>query len=229
MKAFEVIPDHSGPPVSTPKSAAREINTSVTTREATRYTVRNGWAWAHVFVDHGVAKAALSNGGDRHWVNVSIISDYGSFGYSWTHIGGDWREFLSGLDMHYAMNKMMGERFRVHLDGEEAAAHARTLVLDDRRQGSISKVDARDLWDGIDVADKDDGGRAFFRSWDSWSNGKPYEREYYMDRWDKVNPQAEGFWSEIWPLFAARIQNPPKPDDGGAADQLGNSGTTQND
>lgn len=182
------------------------MSATVTTSTATRYTVRNGWAWAYIFVDHGIEPAPNLTGRERRWVNVSVISDYGSFGFCWSHIGGDWREFLASLDMHYAMNKMLGPHFRVEMSGDEAARQARKIILDDRRaRGGISREEARSLWDAVDLADQDNGARAFFRSWDSWADGKPYDREYYSDRWDKVNPQAEGFWLNIWPHFVAAI------------------------
>lgn len=174
------------------------------TSEATCYTVRNGWGWANIYVRHGQGKCADES--PRYWVELVVNSDYGSFGFMWTHIGENWGSFLSDLDMHYAMNKLMGERFEVELTGEEALEHARGLILEERRQGSIDKAYARDLWDSADLADTDSGSPAFFRSWDNWSDGKAYEREYHVDRWKKVNPQAEAFWKDIWPHFVAEIR-----------------------
>jgi hypothetical protein len=181
--------------------AGREVVVSATVHPADCYTIRNGWAWAHLFVRHGISQEERP----RHWVNVACISDYGSFGYCWTHIGEDWRAFLCGLDMHYAMQKFMGERFRVPLTGDEAQAKARGLVIDGRRRQGWSKAVARELWEAALRAEPYDGCAAFLRDWDSESAGLFYSHELWDGRWDKVNPQAEGFWSEVWPHFTQAL------------------------
>ena len=179
---------------------------SVQAQAATCYTVRNDWAWAHIFVRHGTG--VQTDGSPRGWVHVSVISDFGSFGYCWTHIGPDrWREFLAGLDLHYAMQKMLGERFRVPLAIHEAEAKGRQMILQYRREDSLDAEDARKLWDGLDAADRDGGLDGFLRDWDRQSDGRWYAHDWWDASWDKVNPQAEGFWREIWPHFIAGIQS----------------------
>lgn len=182
---------------------------SVTEHPATCYTVRNGWAWAYIFVRHGVGE--LQDGSPRGWVNVAVISDYGSFGYCWSHIGSEpWQDFLADLDLHYAMNKMLGERFRVPLTIDEAEAKGRETILQYRREGSLDATDARKLWDGLTDANRDGSLDSFLRSWDDCSGGRWYAHDWWDHRWDKVNPQAEGFWQEVWPHFVAAIK-PAEP------------------
>ncbi|PZQ59254.1 MAG: hypothetical protein DI570_16470 [Phenylobacterium zucineum] len=182
---------------------------SVTEHPATCYTVRNGWAWAHIFVRHGTSKGELSTGGDRHWVHVSVLSDFGEFGYCWSHIGEDWRKFLANLDLHYAMNKMLGPRFRVPLGIEEADAKGRQLILQGRRENNLTTEDARKLWDGLKEAETDEGLDHFLRDWDRGSGGLWYAQQWWDYRWDKVNPQAEGFWEKVWPHFVAHLTEQP--------------------
>jgi len=185
-------------PVTAPDAA------SVVVAPAACYTVRNGWAWAHIFVRHGMGTNL--DGSPRGWVHLSVISDYGSFGYCWTHIGAcPWREFLTGLDLHYAMNKMLGPRFKVPLSGIEAEEKARSLVIDGRRNG-ISKSDARELWDGIPAGDDFPEAGEFCRAWDSQSSGAFYRHELWDCEWQKVNPQATGFWSDVWPVFRSQLE-----------------------
>lgn len=176
---------------------------SVKTSPAECFTVRNGWAWAHIFIRHGVGRQ--HDGSPRYWVHVSVISDYGSFGYCWSHIGEEWHAFIRDLDLHYAMNKMMGERFRVPLTVDEAEAYGRATILQYRREDSLSRKDARLLWDGLSDAERDEGLTAFLRSWDDHSDGRWYAHDWWDHRWDKVNPQAEGFWREVWPHFIAAL------------------------
>lgn len=183
--------------------ASRPAPSVVLHDNAACYEVRNGWAWAHIFIRYGTARQ--HNGAPRYWVHVAIISDYGSFGYCWTHIGEDWRKFLAGLDMHYAMQKFMGAHFRVPLTGEEARARAKAIVLDGRRKQGWPKTVARTLWNAAEEAETDDGCSTFLRAWDNCSAGLFYSYELWDSRWDKVNPQAEGFWRDIWPHFAAAL------------------------
>lgn len=191
-----------------------EPSAAVRVHPAECYEVRNDWAWAYVFVRHGVGQ--MLDGSPRHWVHVSTISDYGSFGYCWTHIGDDWRKFLAGLDLHYAMNKMLGSRFRVPLDIHEAEARGRETILLSRRENSLDREDARKLWDGLIDADRHGGLDQFLRDWDRCSGGLWYAHEFWDHGWDKVNPQAEGFWQEIWPHFVAALSPTPSAEGGGA-------------
>jgi hypothetical protein len=200
--------DHSLAPTSAEPSASVRIS------PAECYEIRNGWAWAHIFVRHGTAPE-MGRDGVRHWVHLSIISDYGEFGYCWSHIGEDWRRFLSGLDMHYAMNKMLGARFRVPLTIDEAEQYGRQTIIQYRREGSLDADDARKLWDGLTDADRDADLGTFLRDWDRCSEGRWYAHDWWDHRWDKVNPQAEGFWRDIWPHFvrelAQQAETPPQP------------------
>lgn len=178
---------------------------SVVADPATCYTVRNGWAWAHVFVRHGVRQEA--DGRACSWAHVSVDSDYGPFGFCWAHMGPQpWHEFLAGLDFDYAMKKFMGARFQVPLTCDAAAAKARSLVLEARRNG-MSAEDARNLFDAVEEAEiaADDAG-AFLREWDRHSGGVMYRHELYDANWTQPNPQAVGFWAEIWPHFIAAIK-----------------------
>jgi hypothetical protein len=179
---------------------------TVNTSPATRYTVRNGWAWAYLYVDHGVVTDDKLTSGERRWVNVSVISDYGSFGFCWSHIGGDWRDFLASLDFDYAMKKMMGLRLWTPLDVSEAADKARGLVVERRRHDGLTRADARQLFDAIESARGDAFNcQHFLAQWDSESNCLMSRHDLYDDKWEKYDPQAEGFWSEIWPHFTAAI------------------------
>lgn len=178
---------------------------SVTVAPATCYTVRNGWAWAHLFVRHGVRQE--TDGRATSWAHVSVVSDYGSFGFCWTHMGPrTWHEFLAGLSFGYAMQKFMGAGFRVPMPPHDAANKARRLVLEARRNG-ISAEAARTLFDAVEAAETaDDEDGSFLRAWDRHSGGAMYRHELYDADWTQPSPQAIGFWAEIWPHFIAAIQ-----------------------
>lgn len=215
--------DHNSlPPTRREGEVPSEAKATVRLHEATCYEVRDGWAWAHIFVRNGTS-------GDRHWVHLSAICDYGSLGYCWTHIGEDWRSFLRGLDKHYAGQKLWGERFRVPLDGREAQAKALALILDGRRKQGWEKADARTLYDAAKEAEPDEGCQAFFRDWDGLSGGLFYRMELWDARWDKINPQAEGFWADIWPHFIAALAEDTSPSTSVGGSELNSSSTKASD
>jgi hypothetical protein len=187
---------------------ASEPSAAVSVSPAECYTIRNNFAWAHLFVRHGTR--AEDDGRACTWANVAVVSDYGSFGFCWTHIGSrPWQQFLAGLNFDYAMQKMMGARFRVPLSGEEARDKARAVVLDLRRTRQLSDDEARDLWNAIEDCQEAANGHEFLRDWDDASAGMVYRHELWDGLWDKVNPEAEGFWAKLWPHFIAAISAPP--------------------
>lgn len=88
---------------------------SVCVETADCFRVRNGSAWAEIFVRHGIG--TMDDGKTpRRWVHLSVLSDFGDFGYCWSHIGGDWVSFLSGLEFDYAMGKLFGSRLHRERD-----------------------------------------------------------------------------------------------------------------
>lgn len=164
------------------------------------YTVRNGFAWAYISVRSGVGQTGT--GDPRGWVNVAALSDYGTFGYCWSHIGSEpWWKFLADLDFEYAMRKMLGARYDAPLDLEAACDKVKAMVLEHRREGSWSREDARALWDALPYCNE----TTFLADLDHHSDGAMSRHELWYCRWTQPSPQARGFWDDIWPHFIAGI------------------------
>jgi hypothetical protein len=179
-----------------------DLRVDVGTDDATCFSVRNGWAWARIFVRSG--EALCLDGSTRHWADISVISDYGSFGHHWSHMGEPWYEFIQGLDFGYAMQKFMGERFQVPMRIEDARAKVRRVVLEQRREGSMDADDARGLYDGANDCEE---AATFLEDLDRASSGAMYRHELWDWKWTEPNPQARGFWDEIWPHFTAAVRD----------------------
>lgn len=171
---------------------------------ATCYRVINGFSWAEIYLRQG-HEPATDQRTARYWVHMSVVSDYGNFGYCWSHIGANWREFLARLDFHYAMNKFMGPHFEEPMAFDDAVKQARALIADRRKQGAMSKEDARDLYDGLRTLDPDHPREAFLQQWDQASGGAMYRHEFWDNRWKSISPQAKAFWADIWPAFIAQL------------------------
>ena len=79
----------------------------------------------------------------------SAVSDYGNYAFQWTSFGEgvDFREFLSSLDADYLMGKL-GRRD--WYDGDATVLAIRKRVLELRRDRSITKDVAADVWAAIE-------------------------------------------------------------------------------
>lgn len=182
----------------------------VTTETATVYKVRYqkegdepyhfGWADAAV--------RTFPRGGA-----ISIQSDYGTYAYTWTAIGdGQFIKFLCLLDFDYFMKKTCGDYYV--FDHDKSMDGIKRQIIERRRDKlfhEMTKEQAREAWDdleryGANATNSGDmfvsdilSSRAladFFDGGDYYTNIASY----------KPNPQAVGFWNEIWPHLVAAWQ-----------------------
>lgn len=171
----------------------------------TVFSVRDGWEWGNIFVRP-----------TKDGAEVVAHSTFGTFGYTWPAMGGDWREFLSSCSCEYAMRKLAGQSYEVPLDRDEFI-DAMRADLDEYEKGVL------DAWGILDsdqerrittcreVLDDDWGWEdvpleALFWHFNERANGAPYAMELYETRMTKINPQVAGFWDTIWTPFAQAIE-----------------------
>lgn len=87
----------------------------------------------------------------RIWITadgcISILSDYGDFGYWFGDPGGEFRRFLTRCDDYYIQNKFSGGK--KELDEQATEKAARRLVLEARRDRLIDRYQARDEWEAV--------------------------------------------------------------------------------
>lgn len=136
--------------------------------------------------------------------SLAIQSSYGTFAYTWGATGdGPFLSFLLDLDFDYFMGKARpGYR---EFDAEATIAELRRMVIRARREG----------WGGI--SDREKGREA----WDFLAEMDPVcqSAEYFLSellRCDLIsemvggdydfcrqrpNPNARGFWQELWPVL----------------------------
>lgn len=156
-------------------------------------------SWARVFMVEG----RRSDGSG--WGQLSIVSDYGNFGHTWTAIGErSFRDFLCGLQFDYVMDKLGRKRF----DRDAAVKVARRNIIDKRRRWhEIDAAETRELYDAVDDinADTPDGWYhglvdALGRRWTDW--------EAFL--WDAPmawSPDSLGLWKHIWPELIAQFKS----------------------
>jgi hypothetical protein len=142
----------------------------------------------------------------RIWITsdgcISIISDYGDFGYWFGSPGCEFRRFLTGCGDDYLANKFSaGEQ---EFDDRATLKAARKLVLDARRDKSIDRETARDEWEQVNNVD--------------WSS--EYDRsKWYFEETTLVGDYGAAevlqyrtpnhvtyFLKILWPLFVEKLK-----------------------
>ncbi len=171
----------------------------------TLFSVRAGWEWASIFV------RPLDEGAE-----VVAHSSFGTYGYTWGSMGGDWRKFLSSCTREYAMRKMAGQAYDVPLDRDEFIMAMRDAVDDEEKHiidawGIVDSDQERRLNLCRDALGEEWGWEdvpldALFWHFNETANGAPYAMELYETKMTKINPQVAGFWETIWTPFADHLR-----------------------
>ncbi len=141
----------------------------------------------------------------RIWITddgcISIVSDYGNFGYWFGAPACEFRMFLMGCGDDYLARKFAaGEE---ELDSHATEKAAKRLVLDERRAQRITREQARDEWDMVVAVD--------------WSS--EYDRcKWYFEETQLVDCATSDvlhfrlpirvteFLRVLWPLFVEQLK-----------------------
>ena len=107
-----------------------------------RYSLPNvqGEGWAIIFIDETGCFTALS--------------DWGDVGYRWNQRGlpeGGFKRFLIQCEDSYLISKFGSQRREY--DPEATLEAVKHDILQSRRDGQLSKEDAREEWDGLQTYD----------------------------------------------------------------------------
>lgn len=139
----------------------------------------------------------------RFWVTsdgcVSIMSDWGNWGYWWTHPGCELRQFLCRIDDSYLLGKLcMGQREYINEVATERSIKEHILYL--RRNGSLDREQARDEWDLVRRIDFSSEVGAH-----EWYLESEIEDTSELLRYEK-SPSCQAFIKQCWWLFRAELR-----------------------
>lgn len=172
-----------------------------------KYSVRNGYEYATICLDEW---RRSEGGAARHGGEILILSSYGTFAHEWTACGEPFKQFLLGVGYHSFMRKCLGKNAEV-FDGEATFKAVVKRVLEARRNGDLWKSDARHLYDELQFrqSDLEASAGGFLLNIQLVSSNEAqeslFEDAYDMLR-EKRNPQAVGFWENLWPVFVEELQ-----------------------
>ncbi|MHC1744866.1 MAG: hypothetical protein AB9873_17815 [Syntrophobacteraceae bacterium] len=165
-----------------------------------------GWTtWADITIREWFGQYS---GGPRNGGSIQIISDYGNYGFAWSHIGDKClRQFLLALEADYFFGKVVegGRRNYEVIDMKATLEDIRKEIVSMRREGRIDKEQARDFWEQIEegsdvsrcISDEE-----LYRALDDHDD---LFRIIFHNDFENVpvshtmNGQCRGFWDRIWP------------------------------
>jgi len=171
---------------------------SVTTSRPIMFHVHNHGEYAEIAVCHGTE-------GDRGWVSVAIRSSYGNFGHFWNSIGpGKWSDFLNQIDLHYTMMKLSDQSI-YEFDSDATLISVREKVLRYRKEGTLDRNEARNIWNTLEYyVDESTGPEMFCQ----------YLREHdiFVDDTSgnliyALRPSIQAFWDRIWRPWIMYVAN----------------------
>lgn len=173
------------------------------------YRIRsNGGEWATIaltnYESHGES-------GMRYGGEIMILSTFGNFAYHWSHCGVPFKQSLQKMDFSYFMNKAHGPNYRIY-DGPGTFQYLLTRVFNLRREGQLTKQEARDLYIAF-KASRDEAETSlndFVRVVLEETEILPAKKQRYFEEpyeyeVQRQDPQLLGFWKEIWPEFVKEL------------------------
>jgi hypothetical protein len=123
----------------------------------------------------------------------STVGSYGNYSYWWSNTGTrDFRLFLIDLDDGYLIGKLHPQR---EYDGDETEKNIKEHIVRRRREGCMTKEEAREEWNLLKEEDLET--REGFAFW--WRETKiddAHELSCY-----RHPAQVCGFAKKFWPLF----------------------------
>lgn len=146
--------------------------------------------WADISIDEGDKSG-----------RISISSDYGNWAYYWGACGSSFKEFLCGLDIHYAAGKFGTGN---HFDAEATLRATRMDILRARHQESIESEEARELWDFVYEIEDCRSSESFATLVYNSDLMKLYDCG--PDIVTTIDPGFKRFWDTTWQSFVHQLK-----------------------
>jgi hypothetical protein len=146
---------------------------------------------------------------------IMINSSFGSWGNSWNACGVPFKQFLIGIEFDYCFTKFMGHKLQ-RFDGETSVRELLRSIASKRREGALSKPKAREAWELVKEHSEEAEscqhgfGTAMLAIASELHANNPMIQDFADPcAWQihtRYDPQAVGFWREIWPEFIEALK-----------------------
>lgn len=181
------------------------------------YRVRaghKGLEWATICIKGWQGKG--NDGQPREIGEILIYSSFGCWAYQWGHLGAPFKKWLTETDdRSYIAEKFLGAKARV-FDGEKTVRDLRARLIEKRRHDSLTKTEAREIWDYIDDNELqlETGERDFVEGMLEAQTEVVLTdgaRRFLSEPWEyratTMNRQFASFWREIMPVFQQALRD----------------------
>lgn len=171
-----------------------------------RYRVLNNGEWATIALNTW-STPRLQGHGVFYGGEILVHSSFGNFSYTWSASAIPVKQMLCTIAMDNFMQKCMGTDYRQY-DGPATVRKVKEAIVVLRRKGEYSAETANEVWVDFEcVADQAAGSETgFYLAVEDLCNSDTRlgDAEQYVCT--QPNPQAVGFWQDLWPHFVAALQ-----------------------
>lgn len=156
-----------------------------------RIRVPGRWGWARIWITNDYS--------------ISVLSDFGNFGYWWAPEAQEFRRFLIRISSDsyegYLYNKFTSGR-RTVCDADASLKRIKQHILDYRRDRHYTREFARAEWDLIhQCQDLNEHERV------DWYDSTQLSDAHELLAYEPDNAhQIRAFLKDIWPLFIASLE-----------------------
>jgi len=164
------------------------------------FIVRNAGEYGTFYLREGV-----KGEGDRryHWCELTCNTSFGTVGHYWSSMGGPAAWFLDKINRDYLIGKLWGMQETV-FNADKAMRQVRTMILQDRRAGDLSREEARARWNDIAGGADDEFEFHTLVHDNDWLSETVYGGGSSFG--EVPNPQAVGFYRHLWPVFIEQLK-----------------------
>lgn len=167
----------------------------------------------------------------QHAGEVLIHSSFGSFCYTWPNVAVPFKQFLRDISYESFMRKTLGLSSRVYCPGKTGEQFTR--LLESLVAGSSITRQQADTVLLAYSADLPRSHQAYIETIDALADSDEMRNLFAQEQIDEVfgearmlkgmkeNPQAVGFWAQLWPELVATLRaEVDQPDLGRVSDSV---------
>lgn len=138
------------------------------------------------------------DGTTTYWCQLTCNTSFGCVGHFWSSMGSPAASFLAKIDKGYTLGKLFGLKAEI-FDAHQAVEDAKSFVRRDLESDDIDEATAAER-----LQELTDAGISNEFEWHIFVNDNDWLFVWLVDgaRAGQIpNPQAEGFWEYLWPVF----------------------------
>jgi hypothetical protein len=172
------------------------------------YNLRFGHDWGTVLLREW--RTDPQGGSCRHAGEILFHTSYGTYAYIWSCMANPLKQFLTSAarrgECGYIMSKFAGAEL-MEVDNEATANAYREVVLGDRREGRLTKEQARDDWEVIKLSE----GGSIETLVNAVAETNTFDGNCHEYIRNRMKPAHRHFWNEVFVPFCKHLEQELAP------------------